>query len=218
MAEAETQRRSQTEREAATKAERIKQKRKELEATGPLHIEDIRNKAKQGYPDAQYLLGLDYCMVEEDMQEGIKWIRLSGENGYTEAQLWLAQYYNKEGPQKNATEVSYWSKKAGEGLGNIASKQLLFTLAEKGDRGAAHVIAPRYQEGTDGFEKDEREAVKWFLRAAELGHPDAQGIIGICYLAGHHVAQDRTTAIRWFQKAAANGNQHSKNWLRQNGY
>lgn len=48
------------------------------------------------------------------------------------------------------------------------------------------------------------EAVRWYRRAAENGHADAQTALGfICKRGLWGVAQDPAQAVQWFQKAAA---------------
>lgn len=54
--------------------------------------------------------------------------------------------------------------------------------------------------------KDEVEAVKWLLRAAEQGQAVAQSTLGICYCSGQGVTKDYVEAVKWLRKAAEQGN------------
>ncbi len=48
---------------------------------------------------------------------------------------------------------------------------------------------------------DEIEAVKWYRKAAEQGHGDAQNELAKCYLYGKGVAQNLEEAKKWNSKA-----------------
>jgi TPR repeat protein len=52
-----------------------------------------------------------------------------------------------------------------------------------------------------GVVKDDKEALKYFLKAAALGHQDAQKNAGIFYFKGRGVEKDYKEAIKWFEKA-----------------
>jgi hypothetical protein len=54
--------------------------------------------------------------------------------------------------------------------------------------------------------KDEKEAVKWYRKAADQGHPWAQNNLGLMYLNSWGVERDYTEALRWLRMAAAQNN------------
>ena len=54
--------------------------------------------------------------------------------------------------------------------------------------------------GFDNF--DNKLAVKWYKKAAEKGHDQAQFSIGQMYYEGRGVKKDYKEAARWFNKAA----------------
>ena len=60
-----------------------------------------------------------------------------------------------------------------------------------------------------GVELEEKElydnAVKWYIKAAEMGNADAQVNLGVFYHLGHAVKQDYAKALEWFTKAAQQG-------------
>lgn len=49
------------------------------------------------------------------------------------------------------------------------------------------------------------EAAKWFTKAAEKGHAGAQCALGLLYMQGLGVMQDKTEAVKWVRKAAEKG-------------
>jgi hypothetical protein len=57
------------------------------------------------------------------------------------------------------------------------------------------------------------EAAKWFRKAAERGHENAQCWMGICYDRCYGLPQDFAEAAKWFQKAASQGNAFSQSQL-----
>ena len=67
--------------------------------------------------------------------------------------------------------------------------------------------ARRYnQMGKELEEKDLYDnAVKWYIKAAEMGNADAQVNLGVFYQLGHAVKQDYAKALEWFTKAAQKG-------------
>ena len=52
------------------------------------------------------------------------------------------------------------------------------------------------------IEKDDQKAVKWYQKAAEQGHTDAQYNLALCYKNGIGVEKDEQKAVEWYQKAA----------------
>ncbi len=48
-------------------------------------------------------------------------------------------------------------------------------------------------------------SVKWYRKAAEQGHADAQGRVGVHYYLGEGVLKDDVAAFVWFNLAAFNG-------------
>ena len=47
--------------------------------------------------------------------------------------------------------------------------------------------------------------MKWYRKAAEQGHADAQRCLGGCYEEGDGVEQNTTEAVKWYRKAAEQG-------------
>ena len=66
-------------------------------------------------------------------------------------------------------------------------------------------LAYRYSTG-NGVEKNEELAFRWYLRAAEQGHPEAQLVVGNRYMMGLGVKRDPAQGLEWFRKSAEQGN------------
>ena len=65
----------------------------------------------------------------------------------------------------------------------------------------------QYKEGKKYYNNKEfTEAVKWYHKAAEQKHTDAQICLGFCYRNGLGVKTDYAEAAKWFRMAAEAGN------------
>ena len=85
----------------------------------------------------------------------------------------------------------------------------LKALAEKGDAKAQYNLGTMYRSG-EGVEQDDKEALKWILKAIEQGQAEAQYNLGTMYELGDGVGQDYVTAYTWYNIAAANGYEEAK--------
>src|SRR6266540_1173259 len=88
---------------------------------------------------------------------------------------------------------------------NEADRKVLAEIragADKGDAKAQYELGRAFFSGTPRVAKDEAEAVKWFLKAAEQNVADAQFSLGVCYANGQGVTEDDAESVKWFRKAA----------------
>ena len=79
-------------------------------------------------------------------------------------------------------------------------------LAANGVAGAQYSLGMRYATG-DGVLKDYREAVAWFLKAADQGEARATSKLAACYWAGRGAPQDYGKAYFWGLLAQAAGDE-----------
>ena len=85
--------------------------------------------------------------------------------------------------------------------------ELFWALIEEarwGESEAQYAVAMMYASG-EGVEMDQKEAAKWFEKAAEEGHPHAMYKIAERYENGNGVSKDPEKALLWFKKAANTG-------------
>ena len=80
----------------------------------------------------------------------------------------------------------------------------LKALAEEGDARAQNSLGWNYVYG-QGVEMDNREGIKWYLKAAEQGYAKAQYSLGVIYREGEGVLKDFKEAVKLFRKAAEQG-------------
>jgi len=65
--------------------------------------------------------------------------------------------------------------------------------------------------------KNDREALKWFMRSARQSNSQAQYQVGLMYAAGRGVAQNDAEAVRWFRRAATQGYLPAQQALQRRG-
>jgi len=85
----------------------------------------------------------------------------------------------------------------------------LLQLADEGDAAAQFALGVRYEMGS-GVPQDDREAVRWFNKAAEQDDPGAQGALAAYYWAGRGIPADLVKAYFWSILAEAGGDEASK--------
>jgi TPR repeat protein len=153
--------------------------------------------------------------------------KTEAEKGNANAQEYLGYcYHTGQGVAKDYVEAVKWHRKA----------------AEQGNAVAQRNLGICYQHG-NGVRKDKAEAAKWYRKAAEQGDAYAQYNLGVCYSDGDIVAKhptpvdtimsfpdpiinlglsklgmgsgrkDAAEAVKWFRKAAEQGNADAQNKL-----
>ena len=75
----------------------------------------------------------------------------------------------------------------------MVKMRLLRRQAERGNAEAMTCLAVDHMD-LQNFD----EATRWFRKAADLGFPDAQLMLGSAYDAGKGVAKDSVEAARWY--------------------
>jgi len=85
-------------------------------------------------------------------------------------------------------------------------------MAQNGDPVAENALGLRYFQGDEqnGIKRDEKQAFRWFSRAAEHGSLAAQAKLGFLYWGGRGVSKDVSQAYFWTVIARARGDQQNK--------
>ena len=141
---------------------------------------DLRKAAEQGRAAAQCGLGDCYYFgngVSKDYAEAVKWYRKAAEQGYADAQYKLGKcYYYGYGVSEDCT------------------------AATKVYRNVIRFFSFFNHDVWDGT-----EAIKWYCKAAEQDHIEAQYDLGFYYCFGCGVSQDKAKGAKWCRKAAEHG-------------
>ncbi|MEH6532320.1 MAG: tetratricopeptide repeat protein [Photobacterium frigidiphilum] len=80
--------------------------------------------------------------------------------------------------------------------------------AEQSNSNAQYCVKIRHNSGS-GIEQNDREAFKWYRRAAEQGGVFAQFCLGFLYANGRGVTQNDKEAYAWFSVVAENSDDNS---------
>lgn len=80
--------------------------------------------------------------------------------------------------------------------------------ARKGDRDAQYIVGAIYEYGNPGYgiKVNYTEALKWYMKAAHQGDPDAQQALGNMFIEGKGVNKDYVEAMDWCSKSADQNN------------
>ncbi len=92
------------------------------------------------------------------------------------------------------------------------SFQAMRQMAQHGDPVAENALGLRYFQGDEpnGIKRDEKQAFRWFSRAAEHGSLTAQAKLGFLYWGGRGVSKDVNQAYFWTVVARARGDEENK--------
>ena len=127
-----------------------------LKITERQRMEEWQVLAESGNAEAQYNLGYAYYSgggVDQDREEGVRWLRLAAEQGHPMGQANLGNaYYTGQGITKNVREAARWYLDA----------------ANQGHAEAAYCLGEIFRSG-DGVEENPDETARWYRQAAELG-------------------------------------------------
>ncbi|MCL2711495.1 MAG: SUMF1/EgtB/PvdO family nonheme iron enzyme, partial [Planctomycetaceae bacterium] len=96
-----------------------------------------------------------------------------------------------------------------ETFGLNTPRNVLEQEAQKGNPEALYYLAQCYGLGMNDCPQDEKKSAELLQRGSQLvetGNPFAQCCQAHCYLKGIGVPEDKAEAVKWFRKAAEQGN------------
>jgi len=125
--------------------------------------------------------------IPQDTEEAERWIRLSANQEYADAQYHLAlMLINKANVSKEALRY-------------------LESAANQNHPDANYKLYELYVGGLPPVKKDDRKALKWLKKAADNCHPQAQFQIGQLYRSGNEVAKNDIWAYAWINLSSKQG-------------
>ena len=148
--------------------------------------EDVLKLAEDGDIFAQNELADMYLYghgIEEDEEEGVKWLKKSAEVGYWRAMIKLADCY---------------SDGIGVSQDKLKAIDLYKRVYELGSGEAANKIGLIYVY--DENQNNSEEAVKWYRKGFEKGHDWSGYNLAYCYSNGIGVSQDELKALELYKK------------------
>lgn len=146
--------------------------------------------ARQGHAGAQTMLGS---------------LLMAG-RGVAHDDLQAVEWFRQAVAQNHAPAYKYLANMTLKGRGGIVAdpleaRRLLRKGAEADDRYAQFELGADLV--TSGTPPEKTEGVAWLHKAAQLGWPQIQSMLGLAYRDGAGVPRDYTQARTWLGKAAA---------------
>ena len=177
-------------------------------------ISQLEAKAEAGDAIAQTELGKAYQNgdgVPQNDALALKWLRKAADQGHAAAENDLGIAYRMgNGVERDKAEAVRWYHKA----------------AKQGNSRAMFNLGAAYYNG-DGVEEDPVASYAWFLLAHEVGNPASDDAlrrasserdtsartafmkIGEMYEAGDELPKNPGEALKWYRKAADDGDQQA---------
>ena len=151
----------------------------------------LERAATEGNAEAQYLIGkMDHATATSRPEElqALSWLEKAAKQGYDRAIKLIGEL-----------------KSLGYGANEEWHHRLpqIQKLAADGDPEAEFQLAQRYEHGAGGFEKNAREALRWYERSATNGNRPAMLALSHIYAQGLGVAPDPGQARKWADRANA---------------
>ena len=191
-------------------------------ASGPKRVMLLQKAADAGSLDAMYELSDCYCDGEgigKNMDLAISWLTKAADLGLMKAQTTLGMLYMSgfEGHEQNyAISEKYLTMAAERDFpkAQVALSYLYIGMEEYGkalmwSRKAAEleneayaVLGQIYLEGL-GVDKNEKESLKYYEKAANGGDADAQNIVGNLFSNKNFGWYNLDNAFKYYQMAAA---------------
>lgn len=172
----------------------------------------LQKAAEDGIADAMYNLGQLYekgAGTDQNSFKAIYWYEQAAKQGFTEAEfeLGVAHANGLGGYEKNITKAVEWYEKAANkgnmfaqaNLGHIYSRGCINVdyLAMRNDKGSKSIGPNDYRKTCNV-----RQSLFWYQKAAELGLPDIQYILGDIYVGSSDI--DKVLGLEWIAKSAIN--------------
>jgi TPR repeat protein len=189
--------------------------------------------ASLGDTEAQIRLGNAYRDgngVKKCIPSALYWYKQAASLGNVNAMVCVAHIYKEHSNQiPYEKKAAKWFLRAAE-HGNIAAEEILANpslwspgiqrssddlthlyemYAADGDTAAMMRLGNMYFEGT-GVQQSYREAVNWFLRAAECGNLEAEDILLNESLWTNSLMNTRKELLHLYRLASAQGNAHAR--------
>jgi len=157
-----------------------------------------RKSAEAGNGYAMYYLAMDYEYGEGVAQSEVKakeWYEKAAYKQIPEAECRLGEYCFDEG---NYAKARFWYKRAADrGNGEALNMQGILRSSEE-----------------YGLHND-RKAVEYYWKSAEAGYGWGMYNLASCCEEGRGIAKDLELALEWYVKAADEGIEDAKKWLRE---
>ncbi len=179
-------------------------------------IEELTNKAEQGDPESQYILGTIYSENKDHNKAKYYLFKAALQNfGPAEYRFsWYAKNEKEEvewllraASHDNGRASIELAKRYIDGVGLKKNKKKAVQFLEKAaNLGYQFEVADIYEYKIHDLKK----ALKWYIKASENGCSDSQEALGEIYEFGRGVTIDYKEALKWYNKAIENGSVYAE--------
>jgi len=154
----------------------------------------LKPLAEAGDPDGLFLLGSRFfCNLDfVPITEALRLLTQASDAGNAQATYELALFRSAD-----QSGLEYGPPTTEDGV------RLLIRAGELGSVEAQYDLGALHATGDWAGPKDAAEARRWYRKAAEQGHGDAQSNLGAMLLDGEGGAIDEPEGLRWLEAAAA---------------
>ncbi len=174
---------------------------------------------------------MDESYEQHDFVKGIKYLERSAEDGNVFAQYYVGrEYYRGEKIEINMEKAERFLNMASEQdnefasyiLGKINYERKDYEKAEKEFMKCSNEYLKPYSEyylgkmylDKDGSVFNAQKGIAYLEQSFKDGNSSAAVTLGITYLAGDVVNQNRTLGMEWINNAAEQGNEFAQNFLK----
>ena len=189
--------------------------------------------AQSGSAEAQRATGevLLHAKDSARASEALDWLQRAAAQGDSRATLLLGKtwLYGAPGIPSNGAQARHWFERVGadnkpqaayylgviekNGYGKIvnfaaAEKHFRFA-AERGIKEAMYLLGNAYASG-EGVDTDPREAMRWYLRAASLEHPQATQELAHAFARGDTLLPQSDFQAEQMRRAVEHALRHPK--------
>lgn len=178
--------------------------------------------AEMGYTAAYWKVGLEYCYgpgVEKNYVEAVKWWKKHHEESpggarYTAMKVGDLYKTGGYGLSADRNEAIRWYRiSANLGYEDATKKLREMGVSVNGDSSSSsssssggksaeeyYQLAENYDDGKNGYAKDNTKAFQNYLKAAEMGYREAYWKVGLKYRYGLGTSRDYAEAAKWWAK------------------
>ncbi len=147
-------------------------------------IDWFKKAADLGYSDSQYMLGMIYETMGDDLS-----------NAQAQASMYYEQAAKQDHPYA-LYALGIWAIE----LENYRQAEFYLERAARQQYALAAYTLAKVLDEHDA--KHPLKAFEWFMIAAKQGHVEACYYVGLYYQNGKGVEKNLTEAIKWYEKAA----------------
>lgn len=211
----------------------------ELDYTGEHPAKDqkqalrwFRESANLGYVPAMLKLMTFYEkgeLVKQNLKLSMSWAKKAAATGEAEGQYALAEAYIYGGAGKQDVEAGLRLLDEMAADGDETAQQKAEEIRRKVKRAKERFDAGIRQPSTasgnyemglycqtgDGFYTYPKEAVQYFLKAAEKEHVHAQYQLALAYHTGEGTKKNEAECVKWLEKAAAKSHKEATELLNE---